>query len=390
MQYFSKSEIDLATVRRNFEEGKLYIDKSYQRRKVWNLEDNVRLIETILLNYIVPPVFFWNSERDNDTGIALTHIVDGQQRITAIVEYLNDAFALSEKYLLSAEIKKKYGGLKFSELDNETRKIIWGYRLSVIDIDSSCDRETIKNMFARLNLTNYSLNNQERRKGKNSSFGDKCEALSTYDFWEKLRVFSAKDAKRMLDVEFCCGIYILANEFISNQTDETLINTYYDDYADEFDQDEELLKKIEFSMDNILALSNRSTVRFIQKKAQVFTLFSLFIRLYEEKVEIDESFVERFSGFVEVYSVFRNEYVYQGKDSDCANLYEKIKRYKQASSFGVNKLSSRMIRYEILNDIYSSNKSLLVALDSLKECFMMQQAKTKDRSFEEDDIIDEG
>lgn len=73
-------------------------------------------------------------------------------------------------------------------------------------------------MFYRLNLTNYTLNQQEKRNSKDSVFGDKSEALSILDFWEKTRVFSSSDAKRMKDVEYCCYIYILANEGIVDQT----------------------------------------------------------------------------------------------------------------------------------------------------------------------------
>ena len=75
-------------------------------------------------------------------------------------------------------------------------------------------------MFYRLNLTNYSLNRQEKRNSKDSVFGDKCEALSTYDFWKKTKLFSSADAKRMKDVEYCCAIYILANEGIVDQTND--------------------------------------------------------------------------------------------------------------------------------------------------------------------------
>ena len=107
----------------------------------------MRLIETILLNYIVPPVFFWPASRDKETGIASTHIVDGQQRITTIVEFINDEFALSKKYLITDEIKEQYGDLTFSQLNPTTKDEIWDYHLSVITIDKSCSYETIKDMF---------------------------------------------------------------------------------------------------------------------------------------------------------------------------------------------------------------------------------------------------
>ena len=43
-----------------------------------------------------PSVYFWNSETDPETGKAILHIVDGQQRITAIQNFVNGEFNLKE------------------------------------------------------------------------------------------------------------------------------------------------------------------------------------------------------------------------------------------------------------------------------------------------------
>ncbi|WP_051594168.1 DUF262 domain-containing protein [Butyrivibrio sp. AE3003] len=388
MQLFTKSDMDLATIRQNFAEGKMYVDPAYQRRKVWNQEDKVRLIETILLNYIVPPVFFWPAGRDPETGIASTHIVDGQQRISTIVEFLNDEYPLASKYLTTDEIKNKYGDMFFSDLDQGTREAVWDYKLSVVSIDASCSYETIKQMFYRLNLTDYSLNKQEKRNSLDSAFGEKCEALSTYDFWDKVRVFSATDAKRMRDVEFCCGIYILANEFIVNQTDDKIINSYYDDYSESFDDDKILINKIESAMESIEKLINKKTISFVSKKAQLYTLFSLFIKIEEENKEINDEFIMRFSRFVEVYSKFRNEYVFVSEDDKANRVYEQLKKYKLASSEGVNKITNRMIRFEILYELYEQDENPTETFMAILKFFDSQKTKNK-FDLEKDDILDE-
>ena len=40
-----------------FDEGKLIVDDTYQRRSVWSEKDKVRLIETILLQLVIPELF---------------------------------------------------------------------------------------------------------------------------------------------------------------------------------------------------------------------------------------------------------------------------------------------------------------------------------------------
>lgn len=44
-----------------FSKGNLIVDDTYQRRSVWSEKDKIRLIETILLNLIIPELFFLES-----------------------------------------------------------------------------------------------------------------------------------------------------------------------------------------------------------------------------------------------------------------------------------------------------------------------------------------
>ena len=86
MKYmFMRNTRTIEVINRDFNEGKLFADSSYQRRTVWNDQDNVRLIETILMELVIPEVYFWTAERDPDTGVASTHIVDGQQLLILLV-----------------------------------------------------------------------------------------------------------------------------------------------------------------------------------------------------------------------------------------------------------------------------------------------------------------
>ena len=98
------------------EDGKLIVDKSYQRRSIWTDKDKIRLVETILLKYIVPELFFWQAETDPDNGATITHIVDGQQRVNAIVDFIKNKFSLTSKYLLDDGIKNLYGDKRFADL----------------------------------------------------------------------------------------------------------------------------------------------------------------------------------------------------------------------------------------------------------------------------------
>ncbi len=390
MASFIRNTKTIEEINRDFNEGKLFADSSYQRRKVWNDQDKVRLIETILIESVMPEVFFWTTDRDPDTGVASTHIVDGQQRINAIVDYIGGEFVLSEKYLMSAQIKESCGNREFKELEQKYKNKIWDYHISIVEIDPVCTRSDIKEMFYRLNLTNYNLNQQEKRNSKDSVFGDKCEALSTYDFWETAKVFSSADAKRMKDVEYCCSIFILANEGIVDQTNGKKINDYYDDYRDDFDKDGALEKKILKAMDIIEDIIDKTTIGFLSKKAQMYTLFCVIFQMFDKKKTF-ENFFEKVKIFVSVYSKFRNEFVINYDDPVMSSLYESIKKYKLASSEGINKGTNRTIRFEILYKLCNEeSEEVFQALGKMTDDMRQRLDAKKDKKdeLEMDDIID--
>jgi len=345
----------------DFSNGRLIVDPSYQRRKVWMEQDKVRLVETILMDLIIPEVFFWPAALDAETGETVTHIVDGQQRLTSIVEFLSgesqdsgesqEFRRLTSKYLLDDKIMKSCGNLSFEELSSDFKKKLWSYNISVVNIDQSFTKQDITQMFYRLNLTNYSLNPQEKRNSKESQFGETSEALSTMDFWKKCRVFSSADARRMKDIEYCCSVYILAIEGIVDQTSGKKINDYYDDYADSFDEDKVLTKKIESAMDIITQLCDKTTLSFISKKAQMYTLFSFALKLIDTGMSFTPEIFERFKLFVTAYNLFRNEYSIDFSSDELRDINEGIKKYKLASSEGINKIGNRVIRFQILYDL---------------------------------------
>jgi len=385
---------NIETVRKvigQFNDEQLIIDTSYQRRKVWLLPDKVRLIETILLDLVMPEVFFWPAETDPETGNSITHIVDGQQRITSIIEFINNEFSLTEKHLLDENIKKRCGNKIFSELDDEDKIRLWDYKVSIVVIDRTFDKNSIKQLFFRLNLTNYSLNAQEKLNSKDSAFGDASEALSKLDFWKGSRVFSSADARRMQDVRYCCSIYILANEGIVDQTGDKKINDYYTDYADVFDNDKTLYTKIESAMDIITDLRDKVTQSFVSKKAQMYTLFCLAFKMIDNGIPLSSKLTERFKVFVKAYNCFRNEYDISFPNDRLRKTNEEIKKYKLASSEGINKLANRIIRLETLWKICIDDTDDIIEQMKDLEFLYKKQAETNkvaSDSFDNEDLTD--
>ncbi|EIA6945508.1 DUF262 domain-containing protein, partial [Enterococcus faecalis] len=118
---FDENTKTISEINQLLRKDELIVDHSYQRRKIWTNSDKIRLIETILLNYVVPSVYFWQSDIVPDTGESKVHIVDGQQRITAISDFVSGRLKLQSCFLLDERSKVKYDNKYFSELEDEDK-----------------------------------------------------------------------------------------------------------------------------------------------------------------------------------------------------------------------------------------------------------------------------
>lgn len=349
-----------------FNKEQLVIDNSYQRRKVWVAKDNIRLIETILLELLIPEIFLWSCKTDPKTGNMMRHIVDGQQRINAIIDFISDKYKLAKKHLLDETIREKYGDKIFSDLPNEIKADFWNYDLSIITIDKSCKKDDIKNIFYRLNLTNYSLNEQEKRNSISSEFGEASEQLANNEFWTTYKIFSPSDIRRMKDVEFCSNILILTREGIIDQTSQERINQIYDDLKEDYHEKEIDIKKVEEAMEMVKSLKNNNTSSFLSKNTQIYTVFSFLFDLIDNNIKMTDIIANRFKSFVVTYYNFDNKMEINFENTELSQVYESIKRYKLAASEGSNKLGNRMIRFKVIKKIcLSKDENILKHIEEV-------------------------
>jgi len=75
---------------RSFREGHFLVNRTYQRKLVWTLEEKIRLIDSILKNYPIPLILLVQTERGD------YEIIDGMQRLNAIFSFLENGFPISD------------------------------------------------------------------------------------------------------------------------------------------------------------------------------------------------------------------------------------------------------------------------------------------------------
>lgn len=386
VEYWRKSEVfnytdnrkSIKDISKMFEEKTLIVDESYQRRSVWGEKDKVRLVETVLLNLIIPVLFFWKADTDAETGESITHIVDGQQRIKALCSFVNNDFKLKTQFLLDKSAKEKYGNKYFKDLESEDKKNFWLYQLMVIDIDPSATREDIITMFNRLNLTDYNLNDQEKRNSMSGEFASLARELSDAPIWEERHLFTTTDIKRMKDVEFCASLILLYRNGIIDQTDQTALNQAYEELQAGYKDAEIDKEAINNAIEQISQFFVSDDVtKFLKKKTQLYTLFSVVFYMQRNKIGITAENLQNLESFVELYAVFDNDMDLTGNITDTEKkLFDWLKKYKLASSEGLNKHTNRMIRFNVMKDfLFGLDEELREAIKPLLSKMQAEREK---------------
>lgn len=136
----------------------LNIRPEYQRRLVWDNVKKSRLIESLIMNVPVPPVFLYEED------LSRYEVMDGQQRLNTIVEFYSNRLKLS-----GLEEWDGLNGKTYHDLPPRLQKGLDRRRISatVLMAESPLAKEKVQVLrrvvFERLNTGGQSLNAQELR-----------------------------------------------------------------------------------------------------------------------------------------------------------------------------------------------------------------------------------
>lgn len=131
----------------------------YQRRHRWDSKKRSLLIESILMNIPIPPIFLYENEYNQ------YEVMDGRQRLDTTIEFLENGFKLS-----GLEFWKELNGKRYKDLPSLIQRGLLRRTMSAIVLlaetrrASSAEEQDIRMvMFRRLNTGGAALNPQELR-----------------------------------------------------------------------------------------------------------------------------------------------------------------------------------------------------------------------------------
>ncbi|AIG77352.1 Hypothetical protein AJAP_22485 [Amycolatopsis japonica] len=361
-----KFEIESKTVaefRALDKSGELILRPEYQRKIVWPDRAKVSLMETILLGYPIPEIYL--SYETTPDGEQTASVVDGQQRLTALLEFIKNKYTLDG--LEAGSLREKFEGKYFKDLPDEVRQEFFQYRFPIRRLSNLAD-EFVRAVFARVNRVNMVLTEQELRNALlPGPFSDFLKDCATHSISRVSGVFSGERRNRGGDLEFFAEVFGTCIFGLSNKKAE--LNERYDkisaDFEDYRDRSEEFVRLLDF-LSGTVKWAGRT------RWSNIVDMFTLLHVSWNLRSLLFEASTEQATQLRDVLDLFQravSSHKRSGEKSDAEELIstlaetldlptESIKDTIEEYTSGIRNssdLGSRRIRSNKLQVVFSRN-----------------------------------
>lgn len=161
--------------------GMYLVNRRYQRKLVWTIEEKRAFIDSLMRRYSVPLLLF--AKNTEDTNDACLEIIDGLQRLNAIISFMENEYGILDENgnevffdlqtLGTTKGQLDEGKIKQCEptLDIEICRTFTQYPLPISELRA--DNQNIEEVFRRINSYGRKLSPQEiRQAGALGKFSD--------------------------------------------------------------------------------------------------------------------------------------------------------------------------------------------------------------------------
>jgi hypothetical protein len=141
----------------------------WQREEVWETAKKQLLIDSMLRGWKLPKFYFVKTSDDE------YEVVDGQQRLSAILEFCSNELSLS------SESAEEYGGSLYRDLSQKVADAFDDFEIEYDLIEDATD-EQLKDFFLRLQA-GLPLTTSEKLNAVHSKLRDFCRTISKHVFF---------------------------------------------------------------------------------------------------------------------------------------------------------------------------------------------------------------
>lgn len=159
------------------------VNRRYQRKLVWTIEEKEKLIDSILHQFPLPQFLVAETSAEQYRY----EIIDGMQRLNAIVGFIENEFSLRDgRYFnleATASTKKLLDDGKLTQrqpvLSREESLTVATYEIAQ-SVYSASDMASVEEVFRRINSTGQKLSRQDlRQAGSTSPIADLVRSISS-------------------------------------------------------------------------------------------------------------------------------------------------------------------------------------------------------------------
>ena len=304
-------------------DGTLVPNPDFQRRLVWTNKDKVNFLTSVMEEYPFPEIYVAAGEVDLDSAQGTEMLVDGQQRLTTLLQYFLGSDQLNVGKIIQPYI----------DLPPKSKERFLEYEVVVRDL-GKLGIDEIKQVFRRLNSTSYSLNAMEVQNARyNGELKQFAESVATSELFQDHPVFSATDIRRMDDTRFALSIIVTILSTYFNLDRE--LDSYLENYNDRFEYKGALKKQLDRVFNFIESCQFERSSR-VWKRADIFTLIVECHRaLQREGLDLDAGLVgQRLKAF----------YKQVDESAHAGDAEASVARYYRAALQGSNGRRNRVHR----------------------------------------------
>lgn len=224
-----KQTWSISEIYQKIKEKKLILDPDYQRRAIWQADKKTAFIESLYMEIMIPPIYVVEIPGEDILEENKYEVVDGKQRLTAIMDYIQGSLRLLDKNL--EYYSDIFGNKSFSEIKEIASEKTSQMLSSVLDIyviTANSPEFTKYDIFARLNKGAEKLKVNEIRRAIYRSFvtlwiSEYVEEKLQNNIKEYKSVFSANSIKHYEDYG---RFYRSIAFYINSDTAANTVNGY--------------------------------------------------------------------------------------------------------------------------------------------------------------------
>ena len=253
------------------ERAELILQPKFQRRDVWSAKAKSHLIDTIIRGLPIP-IIFVRQNVDPTQRKTMREVVDGQQRLRAVIDFCKDEFAVLKSH------NPSFGGRTFSEMPRDAQRRLLNYEFSVVLLEEVSDADVLE-IFARLNTYAQKLTDQELLNA--AYFGEFKQTVYSLgyehlEFWRQNGILQDRQIMRMAEAELTSELLVVMLEGIQHRRSK--IKDLYEQKDDAFPERSRVVKEFKSAIDAIAACFRDGLRDTIFSKRVLF--YSLFCAFY--------------------------------------------------------------------------------------------------------------